>query len=118
MSSNTWRQIISIDKIDACAVLSGINTFPFFTSFLEGYYNVFPKFPKKCPFSSGKYYVENVTIVGEHGTPFNKVLESLSPTQIPNGVYRTVVKFYTDAEFFGSVMYNMEFYDKMNEDRY
>lgn len=118
VSSNNWRQIIKLDQIDVCAVLHGVNTFPFFTAILEEYLRIMSNLPRKCPALPGKYYVENVTVIGEADSekPLSKIVSFLTPGDLPNGIYRVAVNFHAELILSASFICNVEIYNKMNED--
>lgn len=75
-------------------------------------------FPQKCPAQPGKYYIENLTIIENGGSPLYSLFEQMSPVQIPNGVYRTVANFYAESELSVLCTFDAEIYDKMNEDKF
>lgn len=73
-----------------------------------------PVLPRKCPFNVGKYYGFN------HSLPDGSIVDMdqpkfISPTLMPNGVYKELYKFYTDNDREGfCVRSHLEIYDVDN----
>lgn len=75
---------------------------PFLKELRKLYFDGFKGMPQKCPMDPGKYYVQNFTIGGTYGDEMNT---KLSTTPLPNGVYRHVIRIFTDNDPEGFVLY-------------
>lgn len=119
MTGLYWRQIIKLDKIDACALATGATNIDFLKAMRDEYIRMFPNLPAKCPIEPGKYYAKNVTFF-DHNNPLFEWREfQLVTPSLPNGIYRHVVKFYNDEDPVGFMIYfHIELYDKMGDDRF
>lgn len=109
-----WRQIIKFDRIDVCQLLGGLNNnfIPLVADFREILFTLCPFLPRGCPMKVGKYYGYNLTMKSEYGESLHK---RMSPNAMPNGQYRTVLKFFNDDDTTGaSFWYHEEMYDASN----
>lgn len=81
----------------------------YFKNFL---FELFPFLPRQCPISPGKYYGYNISIDSNFGTGINKFI---TPTIMPNGVYRNVFKFQPDNDTEGvTIWIHRNIYDVNN----
>lgn len=117
----SWRQYLKLDRIDPCGITAGLDNIQFLKASKDYYFEKFPQMPKKCPIESGKYYANNVTIVNNIDLNFTRPEETsqfLGPS-FPNGVYRHVLRMFTDKDPVGFTLYwHIDRYDSMGEDRF
>lgn len=117
-SSNTWRQLIKLDNIDACAVANGLNTIPL----LDQFYKLFEKLingkmPTKCPVVAGEHYVSNVTFKNDIARDI--VSKTVTPSIFPNGIYRNFLRVSFPQDPGGLYMWNiLEHSERYNEDTF
>jgi hypothetical protein len=124
---------MKFDNIDACGLLKGLNTSPFFAAVMDLYKSFFPNLPSTCPIPIGKYSVDNVTIVMNPKYELNMTYEdhmkqsedqlhvrfnkALSSDFFPNGVYRHIVKLYNEKDPIGvTVSWFFEINHRMNDE--
>lgn len=83
------------------------DSIPFVDAAKSYYLLQFPNLPTKCPIKPGKYYSENVTVFDENKQSFgaSNILQKLTIGELPNGVYRHVVKLSTIKDPVGFVLY-------------
>lgn len=117
-SHASWRQLIKVDRIDVCFILAGVNVIPMLKSATELIYMVVPSLPRKCPIMPGKISAVNATIMSpEIVERFKKIINSFTASLLPNGVYRGVIKYYTEEGSLAFLLYyHGEIYFRMNDD--
>lgn len=121
MNGLSWRQYLKLDNLDFCAVGAGKHDLDLIRAIREQYFFLFPDLPKKCPVEKRKYSAKNVTVIF---TPETRKIAGvgeadrlLSPS-LPNGIYRHTIRFYTESDPEGMMLYwHVELYDSMGEDR-
>lgn len=115
MNGQSWRQFLKFDKIDVCACFSAGHDNAYIQSIRQNYNHLFPQLPKACPVMKGNYSARNVTLLnGLKSEP-----DAFLSTQLPNGVYRHTLRFYTESDPEGFMVYwHIEQYDSMGEDRF
>lgn len=124
VGSASQRQLIKMDKIDVCAILTGLNSFPFFKVCYDYYIFLFPNLPRICPVQPAKYYQPNITVVFDVegqgvATGFYGILDAMSPLPLPNGVYRNTVHVYNRRYgSLGGLYFDIEIYDPMNSNKF
>lgn len=115
-STQTWRQVIKLDKYDFCTLLNGIETIKFVNEFGKFFKKNFKSLPTKCPFRSGNYSISNVPITDSSGDEMNR---GLTIGELPNGIYRHVIKIHTDDDPKAFAVYwHTEVYIRLNEDQF
>lgn len=116
-----WRQFLKLDNIDVCALLNGENQIDFLKSAVEEYINLFPGLPKRCPIEKKKYSAKNVRFIrtGEiSNRNYSHSAAYLTPKDFPNGIYRNTVRFYTDYDPEGFMIYwHVQMNQFMGDDR-
>lgn len=117
-SSSTWRQLIKLDKTDVCFVLNGVNILPMLNNLKNLVLKIAPTLPKKCPFNPQVISLENVIIMSpEMVEVISKFLSSISSTLMPNGVYRIVMRFHTENDPEGFlIFFHVELYYRLNDE--
>lgn len=105
-SSNNWRQLIKLDRFDACSLLNGVNVIPFLKSVKDlFFYRIAPNLPKTCPIMPQTISIVNATIVSpELIKEWKHIFSTVSSVLMPNGIYRNLAKCYTDKDPEGFVV--------------
>lgn len=118
LSSNNWRQLIKIDKIDACLMASGLHSLPFVDQFFKLLKSmVNGQIPMSCPLDPGEYYAYNLTMPYDTGQDL--IIKTLTPSFLPNGIYRNFfrVSFPNDPD--GLFNWNvLELNDRNRENKF
>lgn len=115
-SGYVWRQILSFNNVDVCAVAAGVNNFPFLVTVRDIFLAKFTVFPRRCPALPGKYYARNISLTLDDSQSLN---DAMSPTPLPNGVYRHVIRWFNKDDPIGFALYfHIEINIRMNEDRF
>lgn len=117
-SSSNWRQLIKLDRIVVCPILEGVNALPVLATFRDIIYSIVPTLPRKCPFTPMRLTLQNATIMSpEFVEHIKKLMNDITATLLPNGVYRGVVKFYNDKDLQGFIIYyHIEVYFRLNDE--
>lgn len=135
-SGQNWRQVIALNKLDFCGIAKGTNLIPTIKTSYDELIVLFPSVPLKCPILPGKYSALNATIVEDYSeksfleTPEEyktrlrvtnvekKTMDFITPSVMPNGVYRVTLRFYNDMDPIGAAFYWQYFIRlRMNEER-
>lgn len=93
-----WRQIVDLKRINVCPLLGGKDSSLPIINYLRNLtFQTAPFLPHEgCPVKEGKYYGYKMKFNNTE-PKFN--LESfMSPTALPNGIYRNVFKFHDDID--------------------
>lgn len=115
-------------------VFEGVKGLPLLQSTFNLYTTFFPQLPSKFPILPGTYFAKNVTINTSPKSELNltlddykknpidigsKLFSTITPTLLPNGEYRHVIKFYTpnDSNAF-CVWWHTEINMRMNDDEF
>lgn len=119
-SGQNWRQIINIKDVNFCEIAAGGNGMSLFKAIIDFYKKVLPNLPSKCPVLPGKYSVKNATVSVSPKNEFNMTMKdfqnrtvvpyqdmwaAMSPTLMPNGLYRSIVRVYNQQDPIGFSMY-------------
>jgi hypothetical protein len=116
----TWRQYMKMEDVDFCGFLSGNDVLiDVMRAVREIYLHKFPNFPSKCPVEKGKYFSKNTPAFSvDNSTNRNKVDQKLTPSHMPNGIYRHTVRLYNKIDPEGAMFYwHTKIYDSMGDDR-
>lgn len=110
-----WRQIIQLNEINLCQLLHSAHfSLPVVEYYRKFILGLFPHLPKKCPIAVGKYYDYNISVEANFGT---ESFQYISSSIFPNGIYRTIFKFYTRDDSIGVMIWsNMNIYETSNVD--
>lgn len=108
-----WHQFVSFEKIDVCALLGEWHSaMPIVVNMKNLVFAMMPFMPRKCPIPPGKYYGYNISLNGWKEYNSQKYL---SPSLMPNGIYRNVIKFRVNDELeSGAIRMQFETYDASN----
>lgn len=108
-----WRQIMAFDNINMCQLLKGMNTIPLITYYRDFFFEIIPNLPRSCPYLPGKYYTYNISIIND--ATGKDVEKTISPTAMPNGIYRTTLRYFTEEDKDGVCFwFHLEKYDVKN----
>jgi Protein of unknown function (DUF1091) len=126
-----WRQILGVENIDFCGLLKEVNNNPFLKALINTYKKLFPKLPSNCPILPGNYSVKDaIAIVNEKSelnmtmkdfqdkaaVSFKDMWATMSPTILPNGLYRSFLRVYNKEDPIGFCVYWIsEINYRMNE---
>jgi hypothetical protein len=120
-----WRQIIKLDKLDYCALSGGVGVIPAIKSYWDTLIEMFPTLPLNCPILPKKYeatatmHQMNITAEDYKKMGMRNLMDSLSPTLLPNGFYRVVIRLFNDDDQEGlTVQYVSEVYFRMNDENF
>lgn len=104
---------MKLDRINICELLGGwLNAIPLVEAAKNYYFDLFPFIPRKCPFKPGKYYGHNISIADQNITD---VFKFISPSLLPNGIYRHIFHFYDNNDSGGvSIRFDIDIYDPAN----
>lgn len=118
---SAWRQIVKLANNDFCWLMKQTDNLPFLNFGKEYYFKQFPNLPQRCPIAVGKYYIENVTIFDDKdsfGSHYG-MIKTLTSGELPNGVYRHLIKINNKNDPVGLVLYwHTHIYDKMGENSF
>lgn len=135
-SGPSWRQIVSLDNIDICALANGFKTIPFLDAFRTYVKKTYPGIPFYCPIKPGSYYAPPVVMPTHYmnysdsqNMTFDEIRRknenagdlgsSFTPNLLPNGLYRHIIKLYNDLDPIGFCIYwHNEHYVRLNEDNF
>lgn len=90
---------MAIDNIDVCQLLKGMNSIPLVAFYRDFFFELMPKLPRSCPFKKGKYNTYNISFVNE--VTGSGVESFISPTELPNGIYKNTLRFFNDKDKIG-----------------
>jgi hypothetical protein len=110
---------LKLDKIDIRAMLHGVSNVAYLDTTMKMYKEYFPTLPSKFPIYPGKYFARNVTIITNQVNEINmtdedykkntdiggKIYSSITPTILPNGYYRHIIRFYSDEDSEGFCLF-------------
>lgn len=124
---------MKFDQIDACAVARGVNKFPLFAAFLNFIKERFPSLPSNCPVKIGTYSALNVLVVNnpvnefnmtqedqkKHSMFFSSVIKSFSPSLLPNGVYRSILRLFNEDDKVGiTLLWHVQLNHRLNDEEF
>lgn len=105
-----------------CDFFAGSNLFQYLGEARKYYFNIAPPslVPRKCPILPGKYFVTNLSLTsGLNSGKAEEMNRALTPTELPNGLYRHVIKLFNDEDPVGSVIYwHTNINIRMNDDKF
>lgn len=119
-NSQSWRQIVKLDRVDPCALMKGAESNNLIKSIVVFYREQFVGFPKKCPFNPGNYSIKNMTVIDDSEDNFSRestMFNSITP-KLPNGIFRHVIRIWNDKDPLGfTLFWHVQHYDTMGDDR-
>lgn len=117
-SGQNWRQIMSINNINACGITKGLKALPFLEDGFNWYKNSFPNLPAYCPIHPKNYSGQfDIHIGNKYENNDKQFLNQFTPDVLPNGVFRYAIKMYNneDSNIF-SIIWQTERYIRLNDD--
>lgn len=122
INGQNWRQFLKFENINICNILNGGHDIEYIQSIKQQYFLLFPGLPKKFPIETRKYFAKSIKLFQSDEEIKKSGVRApdqfLTPKMLPNGVYRHTLRFYTDSDPEGfMVFWHIEFYDSMGEDR-
>lgn len=104
---------MKLDRVSICELLSGwLNAIPLVEAAKNYYLDLYPFIPRKCPFKIGKYYGHNISLDFKNIT---NVFKFISPSLLPNGIFRHFFRFYNDDDSEGvTIKFDIDIYDPAN----
>lgn len=130
-SGQNWRQLLKMDRIDFCSISRAAGFAPAGKQLLENMKWTLPTLPLDCPFLPKKYEgigthtsdpnTWNMTTDEYRSYKMNSQKvnpdEFVTPTLMPNGVYRVTLQLYTSSDPVGfTVQFQYEIYYRLNDE--
>lgn len=115
---SSWRQLIRLENYDPCWIAKHKDLLPTISALKKYYKKHFPNMPNDCPIQPGKYYAANVTVLDEKDDSYGseEINNSVTVGQLPNGIYRHLIKVFNKNDPFGFMLYwQVEIYNSMGE---
>lgn len=122
--STNWRQIIRFDRVNMCPIIDGSDRrMKLFNHYRQLAFEMFPTLPRKCPVLAKEYRADDITVMSPYIVEIlkdNNKFITLSLSEFPpNGIYRCVVKVYSDKDPIGmTYWYHAEVNVRLNEETY
>jgi hypothetical protein len=119
--------------LDACALSRGIDVIPAAQKFRSEMAERYPELPFVCPILPGKYYAfnstkrigqEEVNLTIDEFKEYKKSMpktaeDFITSTIFPNGIYRNVIRLFTDEDPIGfAVFWQSERYIRLNDENF
>lgn len=84
--------MVKLPTFEICGILKSGNALPLVSDFIKFLYELFPTLPMSCSIPIPHHVeIRNVTI---DNAANDEAISAMDYLQFPNGLYRTILKFY------------------------